>query len=231
MMKIYNLYKMGAYTALLFLAYSIATILILIFLEGGYPQSAKECFDMIAQNKVKALFQFDILSVIVVPFYAILFYSIYEALKEHNEISAKMALFCVLSGVTIFLSSINLASIFNLYNKCAVSSDYTIRQQLLAACEGMLADDMWRNTGAIARGILIEGGAIIFSVLMLHSKVFSKTTAWVGIFTHSFDLGSVILGLFFPFVKTIFTSVAGPLYLVWFILIGWNLYKLSKPPS
>lgn len=224
-MKVATLFKIGAYTALLFLVYSLATIIILVFLDGGYPSSAAECFNMIKSNKLLALLQLDILSVIIVPFYALLFYSIYEAIKKNYELISNIALFSILAGVIIFLSSINLASIFNLYNKYELTTDITTRQHLLAACEGMLADDMWRNTGNIARGILIESGALIFSLIMLDTKCFSKTTAWVGVVTHSFDLVSVIFGMFFPVIKTVFVSVAGPLYLWWFILLGWHLYK------
>lgn len=221
------LYKAGGWTSFLFLVYSFVSILILVFLDGGYPQTAKECFDMIQANRFVALLQLDIVSVIVIPFYYLLFFSIYRALKNDHELLAKIALFCTLAGVTIFIAGVNLVSILIINDKYHMAASPVIRQQLLAACEGMLASDMWINTGAIIRGILIEAGALIFSILMLKTLIFNKVTGWVGVLTHGFDLSSIFIGLFYPPIKDIFTMVAGPLYIVWFILIGIRLFKLS----
>jgi|GEM_PF-812603 len=222
------LYKAGGWTSILFLVYSLVTILILVFLNGGYPETAKECFDMIRENRFEALLQLDIVSVIAIPFYYLLFFSIYRALKTEHELLAKMALFCTLAGVTIFIAGVNLVSILIVSDKYHMTASPVVRQQLLAACEGMLASDMWINTGAIIRGILIETGAIIFSILMLKTLIFNKFTGWIGIITHGFDLSSIFIGLFYPPIKEIFTMVAGPLYIVWFILIGIRLFKLAR---
>ena len=222
------LYKAGGWTSILFLVYSFLSIMILIFLDGGYPETATECFDMIRENRFIALLRLDIISVIVIPFYYLLFFSIYRALKKDYELIAKIALFCTLAGVTIFIAGVNLVSIIIVSDKYQMATSTELKQQLLAACEGMLASDMWINSGAIIRGILIETGAVIFSVLMLKTLIFNKTTGWIGVLTHGFDLMSIIVGLFYPPIKGIFIMVAGPLYIVWFILIGTRLFQLGK---
>ncbi len=222
------LYKAGGWTSVLFLVYSVVTILIMMMLKGGYPGSALECFEMIHENRFIALLRLDLVSIIVIPFYYLLFFSIYQALKKDYELAAKIALFLTLAGVTIFISGLNLASIINLSDKYFQATSPGLKDQLLAACEGMLASDMWINTGAIIRGILIETGAIIFSIIMLKTLVFNKVTGWVGILTHGFDLSSIVAGLFYPPTKEVFTMVAGPLYIVWFILIGTRLFQLGK---
>lgn len=95
----------------------------------------------------------------------------------------------------------------------------------------MLASDMWINTGSIIGGILIETGAVIFSILMLRTHIFNKVTGWVGVLTHGFDLSSTVVALFIPVIKDIFTMVAGPLYIVWFILIAVRLFQLGATPA
>jgi hypothetical protein len=222
------LYKAGGWTSVLFLIYSFVTILILVMLKGGYPENATECFNMIKENRFVALLRLDIVSVIVIPFYYIIFFSIYQAIKKDHELIAKIALFCTLAGVTIFIAGVNLASIITLSDKYHSATSPEMKQQLLAACEGMLASDMWINTGAIIRGILIETGAVIFSILMLKTLIFSKATGWVGLLTHGFDLSSIIAGIFYTPIKEIFTIVAGPLYIIWFVMIGLGLFKLGK---
>jgi hypothetical protein len=221
------LFRAGGFTAILFLVYSFVTILILVFLDGGYPETATECFDMLKENKFIGLLRLDIVSVIVIPFYYLLFFSLYYALKKDHELIAQIALFCTLAGVTIFISGVNIASIVIVSDKYHLATSPELKQQLLAAGEAMLASDMWINTGAIIRGILIETGAVIFSILMLRTNVFNKMTGWVGVLTHGFDLSSIIIGLFIPAIKDIFTMVAGPLYIVWFVLIAIRLFQLG----
>lgn len=224
------LYKAGGWTSVLLLIYSFVTIMILIFLDGGYPETATECFEMIKDNRFVALLKLDIISVIVIPFYYLLFFSIYQALKSGHELVAKIALFCTLAGVTIFIANLNLTSIMIISDKFHSTTSLEMKQHLLAACEGMLASDMWINTGAIIRGILIEFGAIIFSLLMLKTNTFNNATGWVGLLTHSFDFFSIVMGLFYAPIKELFTMVAGPLYIVWFVMVGIRLFKLGKMP-
>ena len=224
------LYKAGGWTSVLFLVYSVVAVLILVLIGEGYPKTATECFEMLKENKFIALLRLDIVSLIVIPFYYLLFYSIYQALKTDYELIAKIALFCTLAGVTVFIADTNLASIITVSNKYHSTSSPEMKQHLLAACEGMLASDMWINTGAIIRGVLIETGAIIFSVLMLKTLIFNRATGWIGLLTHGFDLSSILTGLFLPSAKELFYMVAGPLYIVWFILIGIGLFKLGRKP-
>jgi hypothetical protein len=50
----------------------------------------------------------------------------------------------------------------------------------------------------------------------------------VGLATHGLDLTQMVLGLFIPVVKVAIMTVAGPLYLVWFFLIGRRLLQLGR---
>ena len=91
-----------------------------------------------------------------------------------------------------------------------------------------MAADMWHSTGALMGGLLIECGALLISLVMLRSAAFSRATAWVGLTTHGLDLTQIVLGLFVPAVKVAIMMVAGPLYLVWFFLIGRRLLRLGQ---
>ena len=223
-----RLYKAGAYTAVLFLVYLVATLLIFALIGEGYPETAAECFTMLNENKFIGLLRLDIVSVVVIPFYYILFFSLYHALKRNNELIAKIALFSILAGVTLFISGLNIVEILTLSDKYHAASSPEMKQQLLAAGESMLASDMWISTSAKIRGIMIEFGAVVLSLLMLRSGSFYKITGLIGLLAHSFDLLSEILSIFIPAIKDIFTMAAGPLYLFWFVLIALGLFKLSN---
>ena len=104
----------------------------------------------------------------------------------------------------------------------------TQRDQLLAAGEAVLASDMWHGTGAIIGGILIQFGALVFSILMLSGKIFNRLTAYVGIITHGLDFAHLLFLFFIPSVGVILLAIAGTLYLLWFPLIGVRLIQIGK---
>ena len=72
------------------------------------------------------------------------------------------------------------------------------------------------------------GRHTLISVLMLRGGIFSKATAWVGILTHGFDLLHVLVIPFVPAIGVWLMIVAGPLYPVWFFMVGRRLLQLGK---
>jgi len=77
-------------------------------------------------------------------------------------------------------------------------------------------------------GVLLQCGAVLISVVMLRGAVFTKTTAWLGIVMHGFDLAHIVGGLFMPVSGVILMAIAGPLYPIWFLLVGLRLLKLAS---
>jgi len=125
--------------------YTAVTVLILVYLDGCYPDTAKECFDMFKENRFTALLKLDIVSVVVIPFYYIMFYCLCQSLKTNYKLVANIALFDTLTGKTIFISGVNIVSIVLVSDKFHAATSPEVKQQLFAACEGMLASDMWIN--------------------------------------------------------------------------------------
>ena len=75
----------------------------------------------------------------------------------------------------------------SLSEKYAAATTEATRAQFLAAGEAILATDIWHGTGAIIGGILVQSSAVLISVVMLHSTVFGKITAYLGIVMHGLD--------------------------------------------
>ncbi len=221
------LYQLGGLTCMILIAYSLITILIMIGI-GTPPESIEECFSMLNENRLHGLLRLDILTVFVMPLYYLLFYSIYLALKETEKELLSISTIFVFAGLTLFLATPSVFSYLHLsdeYAKATIESD---KNQLIAAGEAILASDMWHGTGAKIGGILMQLGALIISMIMLKSNVFNKLTAYTGIVTHGLDLVHIIIGFFLPTVGIILMAIAGPLYLLWFPLIGIRLFKLKN---
>lgn len=221
------LYQLGGLTCMILIAYSLIMILIMIGI-GTPPESIEECFSMLNENRLHGLLRLDILTVFVMPLYYLLFYSIYLALKKTEKELLSISTIFVFAGLTLFLATPSVFSYLYLsdeYAKATIESD---KNQLIAAGEAILASDMWHGTGAKIGGILMQLGALTISMIMLKSNVFNKLTAYTGIVTHGLDLAHIVIGFFLPTVGFILMAIAGPLYLLWFPLIGIRLFKLKN---
>lgn len=87
------------------------------------------------------------------------------------------------------------------------------------------------HPASIIGGLLLQTGAVLISVVMLRSNVFSKTVAYVGIVTHGLDLAHGVLGPLVPGAGVVLMVIAGPLYLIWLPLVGRRLLELPLCPT
>jgi hypothetical protein len=222
-----KIYWFGGLTSLVLIIYSIATILIVAFI-GGPPVTIEECFSMLNENKLYGLLRLDLLTVFIMPLYYLLFYSIYIALRQKNKGLMTVSIILVFAGITLFLATPSVFSYLHLSNKYAVATTDIQKSQLLAGGEAILASDMWHGTGAMIGGLLMQTGALLISFVMLKDNAFNRITSYTGIVTHGLDLAHIVVGFVLPSVGVILMSVAGPLYLLWFPLIGVRLFRLAQ---
>ncbi len=219
--------RIGGWAALVSLLASLATMVVL-FTVGGPPETTEETFALLRDDRIVGLFRLELLTLVNVGVYYLWSFGLYAALRKTDAALSALSTVLVFAGVTLFLAPHPLSSLISLSDRWAVAATEAQRQQLLAAGEALMAADMWHSTGAAFGGVIIEVGAILISLVMLRDTVFSRTTAWVGLTTHGLDLTQIVLGLFVPAVKVAIMMVAGPLYLVWFFLIGRRLLQLGR---
>jgi hypothetical protein len=212
------------------LAASLGTMVVL-FTVGGPPETAEETFSLLRDHRLVGLFRLELLTLVNVGAYYLWFFGLYAALRRTDAALAALASVLVFSGVTLFLAPHPLTSLITLSDRWAGAATEVQRQQLLAAGEALMAADLWHGTGPAFGGFIVEVGIILISLVMLRGTAFSRTTAWVGLATHGLDLTQIVVGLLVPAVKVAIMVVAGPLYLVWFFLIGQRLLELGQRPA
>lgn len=222
-----SIFWFGGLSSIILIAYSLLTMLIMVFI-GGPPETAFESFTILNENKFFGLLRLDILTVFIMPLYYVLFYSIYLALKKLNNEIVLVSTMLVFTGVTLFLATPSVFSYLHLSERFATAATELEKSQLLAAGEAIVASDMWHGTGAKIGGILMQTGAFMISILMLKNKIFNKFTGYVGIITHGLDLAHILIGFFLPTAGIILMALAGPLYLLWFPLVGIDLFRVRK---
>ena len=221
-----TLNSLGAISCLVLLIYSLATLLVMSLI-GGPPETIEQTFSILQDNKLTGLLRLDIMTVFIMPLYYLLFYNLFIALKNTDHILSTISMILAFAGLTLFLATPSVFSYLYLSDKFAAAISEIQKNQILAAGESILASDMWHGTGARIGGLLLQSGALLISVVMLRSNIFNRLTAITGITTHGLDLAHILIGFFLPAFGNILMFIAGPLYLVWFPLVGIRLYKLS----
>jgi hypothetical protein len=222
-----GLCRIGGIAALLLLIYSLAMMAQMIVL-GGQPTSAAQSFDLLQHHRAVALLRLDLPTVAVMPLYYLLFLGLFAALRKSDYAHTLLSTALAFVGLTLVLATPTALSMLPLSDKFAAATSDAARSQLLAAGEAIMAADIWHSTSAILGGVLLQCGAVLISVVMLRGGVFSKTTAWLGIVMHGLDLAHIVGGLFVPVSGIVLMAIAGPLYPIWFILVGLRLIRLAS---
>jgi hypothetical protein len=217
----------GGLAAWLLTAYCVGTMVQLGVL-GGQPATAAEAFDLLQRNRIVGLLRLDLPTVLALPLYYPVFLGLYAALRRDEPALTTLATALAFVGVTLVLATPMGLSMVPLSDKYAAAASEATRSQLLAVGEAILATDMWHSTAAFVGGLLAQAGAVLASVVMLRTRVFSRTTGWVGLLNHGLDLAHIALMPVLPRAGVVLMMAAGPLYLVWFPLVGWRLLRLSR---
>jgi hypothetical protein len=222
-----SLCRIGGVAAFILILYSLAMIGQLLVL-GGQPATAAEAFSLLQHHRIVALLRLDLPTVFVLPLYYVLFLGLAAALYRSHPAQVILATSLAFVGITLVLATPTALSLIPLSDKYAAATSDAARNQLLAAGQALMAADIWHATGSILGGILAQCGAVMICVVMLRSPVFTRTTAWLGIVMHSLDLAHIVFALLLPTAGFALMAVAGPLYPIWFFLIGRRLLRLSS---
>ncbi len=218
--------RTGGVAAFVLVAYSLFTMVQLTVL-GGPPATAAEAFRLLQSDRIVGLLRLDLPTIVAMPLYYFVFLGLYAALKRTDRAKAILSTALAFVGVTLLLATPTALSMMSLSQNYASATTEATRTQFLAAGEAVLATDIWHGTGAIMGGILLQSGAVLISVVMLRSSVFSRTTAYMGIVMHGLDLARIVFALLLPTSGVILMAIAGPLYPVWFFLVGRRLLRIA----
>ncbi len=220
-------YKLGSISAWLQLLITLAIIVISLTL-GTEPKTAQEYFSLYQNDRLTAFLRDDFSSLIVVALYLGLFPGLYLALRQVNRHAAGFITALVWVGVTCCFANHSGFSLIHLSDQYAAAQDPAQKSQLLAAAEGVIAGNIWHSTGGYMTGILLQGGGVLISLLMLRSRHFSKVSAFAGLFANAFDLVQHVLHPFAPSLSGSIMLFAGPFYLVWFPMLAIDLARLGR---
>lgn len=223
-------YRLGAWAAVILLIYSLLTMLILVLL-GAAPENAQACFEMIQRNVATALLRLDVLTVLVMPAFCVLYAGLFISMCRECYVLTILSCASAVMGVTLILANASPASLLYLSDQYVAATTESRRALLVAAGEAIISTDMWHGTAAKMGGLLLQLAGVTISVAMLRTAVFSKVIGYSGLVAHGLDLLHIVIGFFAPKVAVLTMAIGGPLYLVWFPLVARRLFQLAKERS
>jgi hypothetical protein len=222
-----NLYTIGGAAALLQLV-SIVSYSVILAVLGSKPASAAEYFAIHQSSPLAAILRSDFLLLFLVGGYFGTFPALYLSLRKVSPAAAMFATLFTFVAVTVCFATESTFALRYLAEKYALAATEAQRAQLLAAGEAAIASDLWNSSGAYVSGLLMQGGGIIISLVMLRSKDFSKVTAVAGLLGNAFDLTQHLLHPWAPSISAPIQMLMGPFYLVWFPMLARDLFRLGR---
>jgi hypothetical protein len=229
--NIKSLYRIGGVSALVQLAAILASIVTAVLL-GPRPTSAAEFFTIQQENPLAALLRGDlVLMFFLLGAYLGTFPALWWNLRYVSPLAATFATLFTGIAVALSFSGESTFALYHLGDLYAAADGESARAQILAAGEAVLAAGWWYSSGSYMTGILLQGGGVIISLVMLRSRDFSKVTAISGLLGNALDLVQHLLHPFAPSIAAPIQMFMGIFYFVWFPMLARDFFKLAKGSS
>lgn len=220
-----DLYKLGGITAV---ASEIVLILgiVAVFIWPYSPgkASTESIFLLLQDDKLGGLISLDFLLVAGNLFGILLFLALYVSLKPVNESYALIALVIGLMADVLIIPARPISEMFALSGLYAAATTDAARSQYLAAGEALLA--LFNGTGWFVNTFFGGLSLLISSLLMLRSRIFSRSTAYVGIVTNA-----AVCGFFIPGVGLLLLFLSLPGYLIWYFQLARKFFRMGQGES
>lgn len=225
-----SFYKVGSAAA--FIAAALLLVEIVVFTIWPQPGDAAGYFLLFQDSKLIGLLDFYLLEFFTYILFVPVFLAIYAAIRRVNESYMALALVLAVAGVAVFLATNNPFSMLSLSNQYAAAATEVQKELYLAAGQAILVNTNQRAVEGFNIGFfLLSTAGLIISIVMLRSKIFGKTIAYIGILTFAGSLIDYVRVIFWPSLTLFLLIIAvysGFMLLVWLVMIARRLLKLGQ---
>lgn len=224
-----SLYRMsGVVTMLMMVLFLSDTICWFAF--GPVPGNAEGWFTLLQNKRIQGLLLLSFPTLFGIMLYYLTFFGLYGTLRQVNAAYASLAALFAFVGLAIVVVTHMGYPLVYLSDHYAAATTEPQKILLLAAGETNIVAS---NTGMYLGGFFAEGGALLFSLLMLRSNIFSRMTAYLGILGHGLDFTRIVMVLAFlpEDTASVLLMIGGLPQLIWLILVGLRFFKLGQGKS
>jgi hypothetical protein len=194
------------------------------------PATVIEWFGLLQSNSLIALLflnAFDLINYILV---GLMFLGLFAALRNDSRGLMTLAIVIAFTGISVFFASNQAFSLLSLSRQYWAATTDADKAILLSAGQALIttSNPMTFGTGVFWAFILVTISGLIISICMLRGSVFAGITAYLGLLANAFGLGYFFTVAFSPKLTFIPLSASAPFLLIWYILVGIRLLKLSR---
>ncbi len=172
-----NLYRVGGVAALTVVG--IMVVQILIFVIWPPPETVEGFIDLMQDHPFLGLLSMDLLYILNNTILVLIYLALFFALRRSSETAVLIAMLLGVLGVAAYYASNTGFEMLSLSRQYVLAASEAERTALLGAGQALLA--IYKGTAFDIYYVLNAAALLIFAVVMLRSKVFSKATGWVGL--------------------------------------------------
>ncbi len=216
-----SLFRAGAWAAFAVLA--LIPVQAALFAAHPPPPTVLGHFESLRAQPLVGLCNLDLLYLVTMALTVPLNLALYAALRRYSPAWMLLALVFNLMSTTMFFSSGAAFEMLGLSHRYFAAGSDAERATLLAAGEAVMA--RYQGTAFDVSYVLGVVPAVVMSVVMLKTAVFSRATAWWGLATGVLMALPPTVGL--AGMVAAFASLL-PLS-VWLFLCGRRLLRLAQP--
>ena len=229
------LYKLGGAAALGAVLVGVLEIII-TFLPGGntIQETVLDWFKLFQENGFMGLRDLGLLNILLTSLAILIYFALYGTFRDdRSQPYAALAVAIALMGVGVFFATNRAFAMLALSGQYAAAATDAQRAVLEGAGQALLSVGQSHTPGTFLGFFLSEIAGIMISLVMLRSKIFSKVTAYVGIFGFGFLLIFECFASFAAGTSTMALTLAmfgGLLSMAWYVLIALRLFQLGQTP-
>lgn len=217
-----GLYRIGGAAALL--ATVFLPIQIAVFIINLPPGTIQGWFQLLQAHRLVGLIDLDLLLVADQVLTILMFLALYIVLRRLSQSWMVVGVALGLLSTVLFIASNPAFAMLSLSDGYTAAVTDAQRAAFLAAGQAAMAT--WQGSAFQVSYIMGSVAAIIISVVMLRSGIFSKAAAYLGIFSNT-----LALALYVPRIGT-YISVFSVVFLwAWYLLTGLSLWRLGRASS
>ena len=183
-------------------------------------ETTEDILLLLQRDKLGGLISLDVFLFLGNLFSIMLFLAFYVSLKQVNESYALIAVVLGLIGLVLLIPARPISELFTLSRLYSTATTEAARSRFLAAGDALLA--LFSGTNWFMNTLLGAFSLLISSILMLRSTVYSKATAYVGIFTNA-----AVCGFFLPRIGLFLLFLSLPGYMIWYFLLARRFFRMA----
>jgi hypothetical protein len=157
--------------------------------------------------------------VLVIP----LFLSMYLTLKKTNESLAIISLILGFISIITLIQSRPIFELLNLVDQYKLATTDIEKTEIVSAFKALLA--LFNGTASNISYLCGNCSLLIYSIMMIKSNIYSKSTAYVGLVANT-----LAFTYYIPQIGAYISIISFAGYLIWLSMIGATYLKLNKKP-